>query len=80
MLVVQRRARTDEGRTVGTDVVFVGAEQPALGSDSFEFLLCRSIGVSDVHEKSLLSNANTVELADDLVTDVTRLETRSSLS
>lgn len=80
LLVVESRTQANKGRAVGTDVILVGAELAAFGSDSLELLLRRGIGVSNIHEKSLFSNTNAVELANDLITNIARLETRKILS
>jgi hypothetical protein len=46
----------------------------SFGRDSLEILLSRSIGVADLEKKTLLANGLAMELLDDLLADITRLE------
>jgi hypothetical protein len=73
-LRVGRSLKTDKGGTVGADVVLVGAELATLGGDTLQLLLSRGVGISNVHEKSILADADAVVLSDDLITDIAVLE------
>lgn len=68
----------DKGGTIGTNVILVGAELATLSSDALELLLSWGIGIANVHEKTLFTNTEAVELADDFVTDIAVLESGSS--
>lgn len=67
---IQGWVHPNEGSAVGTDVVLVGAELATLRSDTLELLLGGSVCISDVHEKTLLANTNTIELSDDVVANI----------
>lgn len=80
VLAVQSRAHADEGCAVGTNVVLVGAELAAFRSDTLQLLLGRSVGIANVHEEALLANAGTVELVNNIITNVASLETSNNVS
>lgn len=67
-------AQTNKGSTIGADVILVGAELAALGSHTLELFLSRSIGVTNVHQHALVSDANAIELADDFIANSTALK------
>jgi hypothetical protein len=46
----------------------------ALGCDTLEILLGRSIGIADLKEETLFTNGLTMELLDDLFADIATLE------
>jgi hypothetical protein len=46
----------------------------SFGRDSLQILLSRSIGIADLKKKTLLANGLAMELLDDLLADITRLE------
>ena len=60
--------------TVSSNIVLVGSELSSFGRDSLEILLSRGIGVADLEKKTLLANGLAMELLDDLLADITRLE------
>lgn len=64
------RAHAHKGRTIGTDVVFVGAVLAALSSHPLELLLGGCIRIADLQWKTFTTNEFTSELVDDLVADI----------
>lgn len=66
--------------TICTNVVLVGSELAAFSGDPLEILLCRSVGIADLKEKTLLANGLTMEFLDDLLTDVAILESAGKFS
>lgn len=80
LLAIKSWAHANEGSAIGTNVVLVGSELATFGSDALEFLLCRGVGIANVHEKTLLANANTVELSNHLVTDISVLKAIGEVS
>ena len=72
--LVDVRKVTDISSAIGTDVVFVGAELAALGSDPLQFLLSRSIGVPNLHQQALIADGASVISANDILALVTRLK------
>lgn len=74
-LAVDSRVLTDSHGSVGADVVLVGTVLTALGSDALQLLLRRRVGIADLHHEALFADGNAVESLDDLLADVTRLET-----
>lgn len=74
-LVVHVGLDPNQRGAVCTNVVLVGAELAAFRGDTLELLLTRSISVSNVHHHALVADGNAVELLDDRVADVSRLET-----
>ena len=60
--------------TVSSNIVLVGSELTTFGCDALQVLLSRSIGVADLEKKTLLANGLAMELLDDLLADITRLE------
>jgi hypothetical protein len=65
---------------VSTDVILVGSELTAFGSDTLEVLLGRSIGVTNLEEKALFANGLTMKLSDDLLADITALKSEDKVS
>lgn len=72
---VDGRSLTNSHRAVGADVVLVGTVLATLGGDTLELLLGRGIGVADLHDETLLADGDAVKALDDLLTDITGLET-----
>lgn len=77
LLAIQGRAHANQGSTVCTNVVLVGAELAALSGDALELLLGWRIGIANVDEEALLPNADAVEFVDDFVADIAGLEAAS---
>jgi hypothetical protein len=75
-----RKGKNINRGTVCTNVVLVGSELTAFCGDTLEILLGRSIGVSDLKEKALFADGLTMELLNDLLTDVTVLESMGKVS
>lgn len=73
-LAVQGGIQPNQGSTVSTNVVLIGAELSPLSGDSLELLLRRSISIANVHEKSFFTNPNAVKLSNDFVAHVTGLK------
>jgi hypothetical protein len=73
-LAIHCWAHANKRSAISTDVVFVRAELATLSSDALEFLLRRGVRIANVHEKTFLSNADTIELANNVVANVTRFE------
>lgn len=73
-LVVHVGLDANKRSAIGTNVVLVGSELATFGSDTLQLLLTRSIGIADVHDHSLFADGDAVELLDDSVADVSRLE------
>lgn len=74
-LSVQSWAQANKRSAVSTNVVFVRSELSAFGSHSLQFLLRRSIRITDIHQQAFLANADAVELANHLIADISILET-----
>jgi hypothetical protein len=71
-----RRKGKKLGRsTISTNIVLVGSELTTLCGDSLEVLLGRSVGIANLQKKTFLANWLAMELSDDLLTDLTTLET-----
>jgi hypothetical protein len=75
MMGVHGTTIADKRSTVGPDVVLVRSELAALGGDTLQLLLGWSVGVTDVHEKTLFTNSGAMELLDHLITNISVLET-----
>lgn len=73
-LAIDGGVLTDSHGSVGADVVLVGTVLPALSSDALQLLLCRCVGVADLHHEALVADGNAMVALDDLLTDITRLE------
>jgi len=77
--------RSREGKQVGrgavsTDVILIGSELSAFGSDTLEVLLSRSVGIADLKEKTLFTNRLTMKLSNDLLADFACLESVTEVS
>lgn len=60
--------------TISTNVVLVRTELAAFGSDSLQILLSRSVGITNLKKKTLVTNGLTMKLLDDLFADLARFE------
>lgn len=74
-MTIQSRAHADKGCAVSTNVILISSELAAFCGNSLEFLLGWGIGISNVHEQSFFTDADTVKLSDDLITDIAALKT-----
>lgn len=64
--------------TISTNIVFIGSELTTFSGDTLEILLSRSIGISNLKEKTLFTNGLAMELLDDLFADIAALEATST--
>lgn len=79
------RRRHGQGRSEGedsssraaisTNVVLVGSELSAFARDTLQILLSWSVGIANLEEEALFADGLAVELSDDLIADLTALET-----
>jgi len=74
-----RKSKNINRGTVCTDIVLVSSELAAFCGDSLEILLGRSIGITDLEEKSLFADRLTMELLNNLITDFTVLESTEKI-
>ena len=70
----QRRGQSKNTAAICTDVVLVGSELSTLSCDALEILLSRRVCVANLKQKTLFANGLTMELLDDLVTNITTLK------
>ena len=65
----------DKCSAVSADIVLIGAELAALSCDALQLLLSRSVGISNLHDETFVTQSlHTVIFANDFVTDVTSLK------
>jgi hypothetical protein len=74
-LAINGGGHTDKGSAIGAYVVLIGAELSTLASDTLELLLGRSVCVTNLHWKTLITNKLAGEVFNDFITNLTRLET-----
>lgn len=74
LLIEQSRAHADKGSAICTNVVFVGTELAAFRSNTLQLFLSRRVRVANIHEEAIASDANPMELTDNLVADIARFK------
>lgn len=77
LLAIQGRIQADERGSVCANVVLIRSKLAALSRDSLQLFLRWSIGITDVHQQAVFTDANTVELANDLIADVSAFKSAS---
>lgn len=72
---VDRGVDADGHGSIGANVVLVGTVLTALGGNTLQLLLGRRISVANLHEEALFTNGLAMVALDDLLADITGLET-----
>lgn len=72
---VDRGVDADGHGSIGANVVLVGTVLAALGGNTLQLLLGRRISVANLHEEALFANGLAMVALDDLLADITGLET-----
>lgn len=74
LLAVQRGAQAYKWCAIGPNIVLVRAKLTAFSRDSLQLFLRGRVGVSNIHEKSLLSNTHPVVLSNNFIANFAALK------
>lgn len=70
----QWRRQSKSTAAIRADVVLVGSELTTLSCDTLEVLLSRSVGISNLKQKTFFTDGLAMEVSDDLVANLSTLK------
>jgi len=79
-LIVHGWSYANHGSSIGTNIVFVGAELAPFGCNALKFLLGWSVSIANLHREAVWAKLQVLKLLDHSVADVTTLESSVIIS